>query len=174
MSRKTKRRAQKLPGEFGIAPVLEKKGHTVKLEETMIAGQRRARVLTVRPIDRYRGRDLISDEQWAAADRVGSDWYDGCRGARLTGLYGIRISGMPSQTEGAMAARERVLHIIRNMSRRLYPILIHVCGLELSGSSWAALAGEPERSGLTILRFALDDLLDIYRAKRPKKPPPID
>jgi hypothetical protein len=70
---------------------------------------------------------------------------------------------MPSQTEGAIAARERVLQIIRNMSRKLYPILIHVCGLELSASSWAALAGESERSGLTILRFALDDLLDMYR-----------
>ena len=164
MSRKKKRPAPKLPGEFGIAPVLEKKGHVVRIEETMSAGQRRARVVTVRPIDRYRERGQISDEQWSAGDRFGGDWYDGCRGSRLTGLYQVRISGMPSQTEGAMAARERVLHIIRGMSRRLYPVLIHVCGLELSAGSWAALAGEPERSGLTVLRLALDDLLDLYRS----------
>jgi len=36
-----------------------------------------------------------------------------------------------------------------------------------------ALAGEPERSGLTILRFALDDLLDMYRPKARPRPPDV-
>ena len=74
MKRKKKRAAQKLPSELGNAPVLEKKGHVVRIEETMSAGQRRARVVPVRPIDRYRERGQISDEQWVAGDRFGSDW----------------------------------------------------------------------------------------------------
>ena len=57
----------------------------------MQAGVLCARVLTTRPLDRYHHKGMISDMQWFAGDKFNRDWHIGCQGARVTGLYDVRI-----------------------------------------------------------------------------------
>ena len=93
----------------------ERHGEIVRLEETMQAGVLRARVLTTRPLDRYYYKGMISDMQWFAGDKFNRDWHIGCQGARVTGLYDVRIVGGAVDNERMVDARERVKHALRDI-----------------------------------------------------------
>ena len=140
----------------------QRHGGVVRLEETMQAGVLRARVLTTRPLDRYRHKDQITELQWMAGDRFSRDWHTGCQGARVTSLYDVRIVGGSVDNERMVDARERVKNALRNIGRQLTPIVVHVCGLDLPAGDWAKLYGEPRRAGITILRLGLSALDDTY------------
>ena len=164
---KRKRKAKRVTADYGAAAVQERHGRVVRLEETMQAGVLRARVLTTRPLDRYLHKDLISDAQWFAGDRFSRDWHLGCQGARVTSLYDVRIVGGSVDNERMVDARERVKHALRDVGRQLRPMIVHVCGLDLSAGDWARLYGEPKRAGITVLRLGLNVLDDVYAgAKR--------
>ena len=59
-------------------------------------------------------------------------------------------------------ARERVKHALRDIGRQLRPVIIHVCGLDLSAGDLARLYGEPKRAGITVLQLGLNALDDVY------------
>ena len=145
--------------DYGAAAVQERHGRVVRLEETMQAGVLRARVLTTRPLDRYQHKGLISETQWLAGDKFSHDWHIGCQGARVTSLYDVRIVG-------GSVDNERVKHALRDVGRQLRPVIIHVCGLDLSAGDWARLYGEPKRAGITVLRLGLNALDDVYAGVR--------
>ena len=151
-----------MTADYGAAAVQERHGRVVRLEETMQAGVLRARVLTTRPLDRYHHKSMISDMQWFAGDKFSRDWHTGCQGARVTGLYDVRIVGGAVDSERMVDARERVKHALRDVGRQLRPVIIHVCGLDLSAGDWARLYGEPKRAGMTVLRLGLNALDDTY------------
>ena len=159
---KRKRKAKKATADYGAAAAQERHGEIVRLEETMQAGVLRARVLTTRPLDRYHHKGMISDMQWFAGDKFSRDWHIGCQGARVTGLYDVRIVGGAVDNERMVDARERVKHALRDVGRQLRPVIVHVCGLDLSAGDWARLYGEPKRAGITVLRLALNALDDTY------------
>ena len=46
--------------------------------------------------------------------------------------------------------------------RQLSPIVVHTCGMDLSAQSWASKHGHDGRSGLTVLKIALDGLVDHF------------
>ena len=58
--------------------------------------------------------------------------------------------------------RQRVKVVLRDVGRQLRPVIVHVCGIDLSASDWAKLYGEPRRTGTTVLRLALSALDDVY------------
>ena len=163
---KRKRKAKKVTADYGAAAVQERHGRVVRLEETMQAGVLRARVLTTRPLDRYYHKGIISDMQWFAGDKFSRDWHIGCQGARVTGLYDVRIVGGAVDNERMVDARERVKHALRDVGRQLRPVIVHVCGLDLSAGDWAGLYGEPKRAGITVLRLGLNALDDVYAGVR--------
>ena len=151
---KRKRKAKKATADYGAAAAQERHGEIVRLEETMQAGVLRARVLTTR--DRWTAittRGMISDMQWFAGDKFNRDWHIGCQGARVTGLYDVRIIGGAVDNERMVDARERVKHALRDVGRQLRPVIVHVCGLDMSAGDWARLYGEPKRAGITVLRL---------------------
>ena len=159
---KRKRKAKKVTADYGAAAAQERHGEIVRLEETMQAGVLRARVLTTRPLDRYHHKGMISDMQWFAGDKFNRDWHIGCQGARVTGLYDVRIVGGAVDNERMVDARERVKHALRDVGRQLRPVIVHVCGLDLSAGDWARMYGEPKRAGITVLRLGLNALDDTY------------
>ena len=163
---KRKRKAKKVTADYGAAAVQERHGRIVRLEETMQAGVLRARVLTTRPLDRYHHKALISETQWLAGDKFSRDWHTGCQGARVTSLYDVRIVGGAVDNERMVDARERVKHALRDVGRQLRPVIVHVCGLDLSAGDWARLYGEPKRAGITVLRLGLNALDDVYAGVR--------
>ena len=164
---KRKRKAKKVTADYGAAAVQARHGRVVRLEETMQAGVLRARVLTPRPLDRYQHKGLISQTQWLAGDKFSRDWHTGCRGARVTSLYDVRIVGGAVDNERMVDARERVKHALRDVGRQLRATIVHVCALDLSAGDWAKLYGEPKRAGITVLRLGLNALDDVYAgAKR--------
>ena len=152
-----------MAADLGAAAALERHGEVVRLEETMKAGVLRARVLTTRPLDRYRVRGLITENQWFAGDKFSRDWHVGCAGARVTGYYDVRIVGGEPDNEKMVDARERVKYALREVGRQLRPVIVHVCAFDESASSWAKLYGEHRRTGITVLRLALSALDDVYR-----------
>ena len=155
-----------MTADYGAAAVQARHGKVVRLEETMQAGVLRARVLTTRPLDRYQHKALISQTQWLAGDKFSRDWHTGCRGARVTSLYDVRIVGGSVDNERMVDARERVKHALRDIGRQLRPVVIHVCALDLSAGDWARLYGEPKRAGITVLRLGLNALDDVYAGAR--------
>ena len=80
----------------------------------------------------------------------------------MTGHYDVRIVGGVVDNERMVDARERVKRALRDVGRQLRPVLVHVCGLDLSASDWALMYGEPKRAGITVLRLALSALDDTY------------
>ena len=84
----------------------------------------------------------------------------------MTSLYDVRIVGGSVDNERMVDARERVKHALRDVGRQLRPVVIHVCGLDLSAGDWARLYGEPKRAGITVLRLGLNALDDVYAGAR--------
>ena len=68
--------------------------------------------------------------------------------------------------ERIVDARERVKHALRDVGRQLRPVIVHVCGLDLSAGDWARMYGEPKRAGITVLRLGLNALDDVYAGVR--------
>ena len=155
-----------MTSDLGAAAALVRHGEVVRLEETMKAGVLRARVLTTRPLDRYRHKGLITEKQFFAGDKFSRDWHIGCQGSRVTGYYDVRIIGGGPDNERMVDARQRVKVVLRDVGRQLRPVIFHVCGMDLSASDWAKLYGEPRRAGITVLRLALSALDDVYAGVR--------
>ena len=159
MKKKKKRIVQ--PSDLGPAERLEH--DEIILEETMKAGIVRARVTTQTVLDRYRQRNQISAEQFDAGERFRVAWFIGCRGASVTANYDVRIpTTKTSVDDHTMNARRDVRGALDAVGKQLSPIVVHTCGMDLSAQSWASKHGHDGRSGLTVLKIALDGLVDHF------------
>jgi hypothetical protein len=114
---------------------------------------------------------VISLEQRHAADRLVSYyWKSGEQQAHLVANYapwapkgtGRQINDAPHQID----ARRRFEAALQGVGQWLSPILVHVCICDLSPSDWSGDRGYPPRNSASILRLALDALLDHYGMRR--------
>ena len=160
MAKKQKRK-QPQPSDFGTN---ERATHDdIQLEETMVAGQVRARVTTQTQIDRYLKRNEISNRQFDAAERFSAAWFIGCRGTAVTANYDVRIPAASTSVDDHVSrARWSVEMALTALGPQLNPIIVHTVGLDLPASAWAIKHNHSKRSGLTVLKLALDALADHY------------
>jgi len=158
---KKRKRSTPEPSDFGPP---ERSNHgEVEIEETIAAGVMRLRVTTQTQCDRYFKRGEIDARQFDASERFLSAWYLGCRGARVTSNYDVRIPSSSTSAENHVGnARRTIRAALEAVGRQLSPILVHTCGLDLPANEWASKHGYSKRSGLTVLKLALDALAEHF------------
>lgn len=117
------------------------------------------------------GRPLISAAQFAAGERLASDFAFAGLGPRVTTSWagGGASSGsrqarsMPAElTDGRLAAQQRVRRALDFVGGELADLLLDVCCLQLGLGDLEAERGWPRRSGKLLLQLALDRLAEHY------------
>ncbi len=136
--------------------------------------RRVVKVSSQTPLDRYRRRAEISEEQWWAGERLRRDFTLASLGQRITARYAERRSGgCDDWSEQRLAARERFDAALRAVGTVLSPVLMHVACLDGRASDWAASRNHRGRraeiAGMIALQLGLDALLLYYRAGRNRR-----
>jgi len=170
MGRKSAKQKQKnkadRPPALALADVGPKEryqhGDVIERRETIQAGVKGARVLTVSMIDRYRHKKQITVKQSDAALKLRADWEMAGRQMAVTGTYGQAGQGNPEMSDMAALASARYVKATRAVGVELSPILVHVALLDGSASDWAKTTQREPKSGIEILRLALDALARHY------------
>lgn len=166
MARSKQRRARKTsalaPADVGT-PERHSKGDVITMEPTERAGVNVARVITVSMIARYRHKRQITTKQADAAEKIRGDWEMAGRQMAVTGTYGQAGLGRPEMSDMAALAHTRYVNAVRAVGIELSPILVHVALLDGSASDWAKSTHREPKSGIEILRLALDALARHYR-----------
>lgn len=141
--------------------------------DVLVGGELRrvAKVSTQTPLDRYRRRAEISEEQWRAGERLRQDFILASLNQRVTAAYEERRrGGSDDWSERRLAARERFVAALRAVGTVLSPVLMHVSCLDGRASDWAASRGHRGRraeiAGMTALQLGLDALGLHYRSRR--------
>ena len=133
------------------------------------------------------GRALISDEQFAAGERLRSDYWFAHLNQRVTSNWSALAPssrarrGAPSNTamlrDEVIAAKERVMRALMAVGPEVAGVLVDVC-CELKGLEEAEKEnGWPQRAGKVVLQIALTRLARHYglieaEAPRPGKRKP--
>jgi len=144
-------------------------GALINPEATTEAGVMAFRVDRQTVLDRYKARKQLGDEKqeerrYNAGTRLYADWFRGARQPSVVAQMGDRIIGAESTTEVGARARERYIQAVRALGPKdgLSHVLIHVCCLDHSAEDWARTTNRHPKSGMEILRIALDALADHY------------
>ena len=155
---KRKKKLRNVNADYGTA---EARQHGTFLEEdTMVAGVRRVRNVTIDPIETMWHRSQIDRKQYDAADRFASVF----RQAQLAEVYATvrfgEVKGLPSmEAQEAMSkARSEVRAAMSFVGYPLANLLEHVVGNCHAPSTWPKGKGN-----LDALRLALDGLVSYYR-----------
>jgi hypothetical protein len=139
----------------------EAKQHGVfVLEETMVAGVKRARNTTVDPIETLRRRELIDAAQYAAGQRFAEMF----RKAMLAEVYAtVRFGHIPSapdveMLESVQRAKAEVRQAMRHLGYPLADLAEHCLGNSNPISTW-----RNGKSSIETLRLVLDGLKNYYK-----------
>jgi Domain of unknown function (DUF6456) len=129
------------------------------------------------------GQPLISQEEFAAGERLRRDFELAQMVPRVTALWGVegavsttggRRSGLPLDglptTERVLQARTRLDRALKAAGEGLATILLEVCCLERGIEAAERRLGWPSRSGKVVLRLALARLALHYGLRRPAEP----
>ena len=155
---KRKKKLRNIHADYGT-PEARQHGTFVE-EDTIVAGVRRVRNVTVDPISTLWHRGQINRKQYDAADRFASVF----RQTQLVETYATvrfgEIKGVPGleAQEAMMKARSEVRAAMAFVGYPLANLLEHVVGNCHPPSSWAEGKGN-----LDALRLALDGLVLYYR-----------
>ena len=139
----------------------EAKQHGVfVLEETMVAGVKRARNTTVDPVETLRRRELINAAQYAAGQRFAEMF----RKAMLAEVYAtVRFGHIPStpsieMLENVRQAKAEVRQAMRHLGYPLADLAEHCLGNSNPISTW-----RDGKSSIETLRLVLDGLKNYYK-----------
>jgi Domain of unknown function (DUF6456) len=129
------------------------------------------------------GRPLISQEEFAAGERLRQDFELAQLSPRVTALWGLegavsttggRRSGLPPDglpgAERVLQARTRLDRALKAAGEGLATILLEVCCLERGLEAAERRLGWPSRSGKVVLRLALARLALHYGLRPAARP----
>ena len=148
-------------GPLGIEGRIAK-GDLVRLEETMQAGQRRARIHNQTMMDRYLQRGQVSRRQFDAAERLHALWRAAGSAQGVVATYGIRIKGRGDLSERQSVLRAEVTKTLSLLGSRLASVLVHVCLCDGAAGDWGERHRGKATDGIAVLRLALDSLADHW------------
>ena len=158
------RKKKKMKAEHSDLGTAEAKQHGYfVLEETMVAGVKRARNLSVDPVETMYRRDQITLMQYNAASRFAAMY----RKAMLADTYAtVRFGHIPSSTtleahEAITRAKAEVRSVLAYVGYPLSSLLEHTVGNSRSIAGWRK--AKSIRSGADILRLALDGVAAYYK-----------
>lgn len=138
-------------------------GAVFRLEPSDDAGQFRARVDASTVMDRYLNRGEVTQRQYDSSQKFYRAFYRAGLEPHVTAIYGEWVRG----TAGAGENLDVHSHIefqraLRAVGIILSPVLVHVVCIGGSAMDWAVSTMRHPKSGIEILRLALDSLANHY------------
>lgn len=128
------------------------------------------------PLDRYFARGRLDADQFAAGERLRSDWYRAGLETRITPVYGPKVSasggafGHTAMSELQAMARQRWRRALEAVGGALAAVLVDVVCLERGagevGRRFGRAGRNAEIAGMTALQLALDGLAQHYGISR--------
>ena len=154
--------------DFGTPERLQ---HTagIRYERTSkkLGSKKRLRITQQTPLDRMKSRDQITQRQYDAGEKLYTLFYKSGKLQRLTSNYeAVIVDGGKRGGETASEAEMQYNEALKFVGRDLASVLRWVCIVGSSPSEWAKKEGHAEKSGVTVLRIALDALGDFFRMPR--------
>src|SRR6266545_7284004 len=125
------------------------------------------------------GRPVLGEEQFAAAERLRSDYTQAHLDGRVTanwdrpiepGSRGRSAQAHAPSSERALAAKERLFAALRHVGPELSGILLEICCMASGLEHAERLLGLPRRSGKAVLEIALTRLARHYGLLLDEKP----
>lgn len=155
---KKKKKITSPQSDFGTA---ESKQHgEFVLEDTMVAGVKRVRNVTVDPLETFKRRKLITGSQYDAGQRFAEMF----RKAMLAEVYAtVRFGHIPAtpniqMMESVVRAKAEVRLALKHIGYPLASLAEHVIGNCYAISTWKAGKGSIET-----LRLVLNGLKNYYK-----------
>lgn len=141
--------------------------HAAYVDDSSVKGAPTVRrVLDVAPLDHYRRRDLITEAQWKAGDRLRAVWRLAGIEPRVTANLLGTGGGAVDMSDARASNIARYVAAMRAVGIVLSPVIVHVVCLEGTAGEWAELRGRrgtnAKVEGLTTLRLALETLALHY------------
>ena len=121
------------------------------------------------------GRQMISEVEYRAGDRIRKDFWQARMTPSVTTNYSRALSGANSSFAGnraldlqqaALDARERVRKALEAVGSDYSNLLIDICCLDKKLTDVEFQSGWPKRSGKVILQLALRQLARHYKMNR--------
>ncbi len=134
-------------------------------ENTDKAGQKRMRVTNQRWLDIYLKKDVISFENFMAANRLYSIWEGAGFRQSVTIKYdpllvGYSNSDMSERQSACIADYNKISD---KMGKITFSILRAVIIENYSASDWARINRRAKKAAPEFLRIALDELVDVFK-----------
>jgi hypothetical protein len=145
---------------------------TARPASTTGVGRRDGALAWLRRRKDKNGRPLISEAQFAAGERLCTDYWRGQLMPRVTADWSGTATSKRSRRarpgagidigDGALAARDRVFQAMRAVGPELGGILIDVCCLEMGLQAAERELNWPHKAGRVVLDLALTSLARHY------------
>ena len=155
------KKKKKIPPQSADHGPSEIKNHGVfKKEDTIVAGVKRLRNITVDPIETLWHRNLINQKQYDASNRFAFVY----RKAQLSEVYATvkfgQIKGIPSleTQEAIIKARKEIKCVLNFVGYPLATLLEHTIGNAHKPTTW-----NNGKGNIHALRLAIDGLICYYK-----------
>lgn len=147
-----------------IQPTPERlaKGDIIDWEDSEDAGRKYARVRTQTILDRYREQQVITKRQYDAGYKLYQLWYAAGQQKSVIGGYGVRVGASDQMTDHQAYSFSEYCKALRSVGLEMSLILTSVCLVNEPARTFAKQRGEQDRSGVVMLRWALDALGDYF------------
>jgi hypothetical protein len=131
-----------------------------------LGSKKRLRITNQTPLDRLHSRQQINQRQFDAGQRIYALWYKAGKLQRLTANYNAVIVDGGKAEESAGEAEAEYNAALKSVGRDLAAVLRWVCIHGSAPNEWAKENGHNPKSGVAVLRVALDAVGDYFRMPR--------
>ena len=118
------------------------------------------------PMERYRQRGEITEQQFRDAERLWSDWMQSGLFGPVIGKYEVTVPSGGQFVPGTGPRYTQYQDAMKAVGIILSPVLSFVIAGLGSAGDWARKNERPEAEGIVTLRLALDALGAHYRGRR--------
>lgn len=125
--------------------------------------QQAAKRVRQTPMERYKARGQISDQQFTDGERLWADYMQSGFAAQVTAKYGVTVPSADPAAPGGGPRYMAYQDAMRAVGIILSPVLSWVVCDGEPADQWALKQGRPASDGIAALRFALDALGKHYR-----------
>ena len=117
------------------------------------------------PMERYKQRGEITEQQFADAERLWSDWVQSGLFGPVTGKYEVTVPSGGQFVPGTGPRYTQYQDAMKAVGIILSPVLTQVVLAGEPASLWAVERGRPAAEGIVTLRLALEALGAHYRER---------
>lgn len=156
----------RLPKEIGVLAAVELAVEEADARRSLDQRQQQAaKRARQTPMERYRARGQVTDQQFTDAERLWADYMQSGLTANVIAKYGVTMPGGDAATPGCGPRYLSYTAAMRAVGIILSPVLAWVVLQGEPADAWALQNRRPAADGIAALRLALDALGQHYRGR---------